>query len=139
MTAECQKSQTFYVIHLVHKQFNHFIENVLITNGSICTHPQFNVHSGGLVECLDEPWHVGVYAAGSLTTTLLSIPQWVISVESVIRKRQLNVITSLTIVVITNERRNLGINITIAGTNTCRKTQFHWHMTIYVFVKNSHT
>ena len=40
------------------------------------THPQFNVLSGGLIECLEEPWHVGVCAAGSLTTTtLLPIPQ----------------------------------------------------------------
>ena len=124
MTAECQKSQTFYVIHLVHKQYSHFNENVLITNGSICTHPQFNVLSGGLIECLDEPQHVGVCVTGSLlcTNTLLSIPKWVISVESVKRERQLNVITSLTIVVTTKERRNLSINITIVGTNTCRKT-----------------
>ena len=48
----------------------------------VFAHSQFNVLSGGLIECLDEPWHVGVCAAGSPTpTTLLSIPQWVIVEE----------------------------------------------------------
>ena len=31
----------------------------------ITTHPQFNVLSGGFIECLDEPWHVGVCIASS--------------------------------------------------------------------------
>ena len=31
----------------------------------ISTHPQLNILSGGLIECLDEPRHVGVSTAGS--------------------------------------------------------------------------
>ena len=51
---------------LVHKQFNHLQTSVLIVNTIITTHPQFNVLSGGLIQCLEEPWHVGVSTAGSL-------------------------------------------------------------------------
>ena len=64
------------------------------------THPQFNVLSSALIECLDEPWHVGMCAAGNLTTTtLLSNPQWII-VEELCRAAQVN--TRLTVVVSTN-------------------------------------
>ena len=52
-----------------------------ITKESWIASSQFSVLSGGLIEFLDEPWHVGVCAAGSLhTTTLLSIPQDIIRV-----------------------------------------------------------
>ena len=47
------------------------------------THGRFGIFSGCLVECLGEPRHVWVGAAGSLQpSTLLSIPKWVISEKS---------------------------------------------------------
>ena len=85
-------------VHLFNKQFNEFQWSVI--KSSEITHPQFNVLSGGLVEYLDEPRHVGVCAARSLTTTtLLSISQWVI-VEVWYRATQVN--ARLTVVVSTN-------------------------------------
>ena len=39
------------------------------TKGICATCSQFKVLSGGLIECLDEPWHVGV----SLCTCLIPI------------------------------------------------------------------
>ena len=50
-----------------------------IFDDKVFAYSQFN---GGLIECLDEPRHVGVITAWSLTTiTLLSIPPEGISVE----------------------------------------------------------
>ena len=75
-----------------------------ITTSICCACFQFNVVSCVHVECLDEPRHVGVCAAGSLQTiTLLSIPQD-------IRKHNVgtaNIISRLTVVVIANVGRNL--------------------------------
>ena len=68
----------------------------------VFTQPQFGVLSGGLIECFDKPWHVGVCVTGSLTTTtLLSIPQWVIRV---VLYRSAQVSTRLVVVVSTNVR-----------------------------------
>ena len=72
----------------------------------LCAGPQFNVLSGGLVECLDEPWHVGVCAAGTFfTTTVLSIPQRIIREQSVMKIASLSTTRRLTVVVITNKGR----------------------------------
>ena len=80
---------------LLNKQFDEF-QWIVTLMVFVFTQPQFNVLSGGLIECLDEPRHVGVRAAGSLTTTtLLSILQWV-SVEEWFRTARVN--TRLTVV-----------------------------------------
>ena len=44
--------------------------------------PQLNILSGGLIECLDEPWHVGMSTAERLSTTLLPIPERVIQIDN---------------------------------------------------------
>ena len=62
-----------FLSRLAYKEFDQLNRSVFIL--SIATHSQFNLLSGGLTECLSEPWHVGVSTAGSLhTRTLLSIP-----------------------------------------------------------------
>ena len=87
------------MIQLLNRQFNEFQWSVTWMS-FVFTYSQFNVFSGSLIECLDEPWHVGVCAAGSLTTTtLLSIPQWVI-VEDWFRAARVS--TRFTVVVSTN-------------------------------------
>ena len=75
--------------------------------------PQFNVLSGGLTECPDEPRHVGVITAGSLTTTLLPIPQ---GVNGVMRAAMLS--ARLTVVIGTNEWRNGSCRVQFARTVT---------------------
>ena len=80
----------------------------------VFTHPQFNVLSGGLIECLDKPRHVGVCAAGSLTTTtLLSIPQWVSEIN---KGDTASMTTRLTVVVSTNKWRSNGSGVYLART-----------------------
>ena len=95
-------------LKLAYKQFNHLKRSVFVVNTMISTHSQFNVLSGGLTECLVEPWHVGVSTAGSLLTrTLLSIPQWVIRVKG-IGTASFIIVTSLAVVVTANKwRRNV--------------------------------
>ena len=76
-----------------------------MTTSIRCACFQFNAVSCVFVECLDEPWHVGVCAAGSLqTTTLLSIPQDIR--EHKIRSTG-NITPRFTVVVIANVGRNL--------------------------------
>ena len=88
--------------NLMNKQCNDFKWSVL----SPTTQPQFNVLSGGLIECLEEPWHVGVCAAGSLLgTTMLPIPQDVIKILGVYYKIG-SFVTRLTVVVTTNIGRS---------------------------------
>ena len=52
---------------LLDKQFNEIQWSVTCDQRVKHTNLTY-VLSGGLIECLDEPWHVGVCAAGSLTT-----------------------------------------------------------------------
>ena len=94
-------------------------ESVLISYILITTHPQFNVLSGSLIECLEEPRHVGVNTAGSLwTNTLLPIPQGVVGVEvKHIAAVCVCISTSLTVVVTANVGRDLCITVAVAGTN----------------------
>ena len=105
----------------MNKQFDHLKGSVLIIQWIfISTHPQFNVLSGGLTECLEEPRHVGVSTAGSLlTNTLLPIPQGVIGEETKGPSIPFIIIASFTVVVTTNIGRNLSCTCTfiIAGTN----------------------
>ena len=45
----------------MYKKFNDLKKSIFISsNRLISTHSQFNVFSGGLTECLVEPWHVGM-------------------------------------------------------------------------------
>ena len=105
------------VIELAYKQFDHLKRNIFLVNIHISTQSQFNVLSGGLTECLVEPRHVGVSTAGSLLTrTLLSIPQWIIGVECRESTALFIIVTSLTVVVTTNKRRQITYIVFATGT-----------------------
>ena len=105
---------------LLDKQFNEIQWSVTCEQRAIhtnLTQSQFNVLSGGLIECLDEPRHVGVCAAGSpTTTTLLSIPQWVSSKYCIPFICTTDTNTRLTKVVSTNTWRSNACRVLLAWT-----------------------
>ena len=103
--AKCNNEQAANKQLLSYIKLNQEYGNSTGTAFICCACTQFNVLSGGFTECLDEPRHVGVCAAGSLqTTTLLSIPQWIWIVENT-TVVTISRISTLTVVVTTNIRR----------------------------------
>ena len=104
-----QTLQNYFIYSCIAQFIEQTIRSVplvcIACNGVKLAHPQFNVLSGGLAECLDEPRHVGVCAAESFTTaTLLSIPQWVTGVDRCQCDSIAILSTSLAVVVSTNMR-----------------------------------
>ena len=83
---------------LAQVNFDQEYSDTAMTANILGTCSQFNVFSGVLIEWLDEPWHVGVCAAGKFqTTTLLSIPQDIIGEQHVLTYG--NIIPRLTVVI----------------------------------------
>ena len=101
-----------------YKQFNHLQRNVLVTHRIITTLPHFNVLSGVLTECLEEPRQVGVRRTARLllVNTVLSIPQWVVSVQVTVIAALFPVLSCLTVVVTANVGRDRIIVVVVTGT-----------------------
>ena len=115
MYMQTEKNNNSLMTRLINKQFNHLQWNSFILSGLISTQPQFYVFSGGFFECLYEPWHVGRSTAGSFhTNALLPIPQSIIVIQQV--AITLFITACLTVVVVTNKRRDLTGSTHITGT-----------------------